>query len=139
MIFDILKLDTPSLNGRIYPHDAMVKAIEEYNEKLTKKALIEVRSGAPEDYDYKINLSDVAFMYDKLYIEDNIVKVNAIPMNTPKYEVLDRYCNARMSSIDIIVEVYPIMLGVVGNDKVVSDISFIGLYISSSQFEVAEK
>lgn len=87
----VLKCDTPTITGRVYPLDLIKKSLKNdkvLQEKLATKTFFG-ELGCPIDRT-EVNLSKVAFNVEKLYWYKNELKVVIAILDTPEGRTLNQ-------------------------------------------------
>ena len=79
----VLKCDTPTITGRVYPLDLIKKSLK--NDKVLQEKLVNhtFYGDMGNKYDPEVNLSKVAFNVEKLYWYKNELKAKIAILDTP--------------------------------------------------------
>lgn len=78
---NVLKLGTPSKTGRIYTKEVIEEAIQKFNENKTKFGVLG-QDGIGQAQPY-INLGEISHKVENLRIEEDYVKADIEPLDTP--------------------------------------------------------
>lgn len=75
----LMKVGTPSANGRVYSKEAMEEAIKNFNESQVKGGTL----GQVGDLSHPIDLKDLSHVFENVHIEDDKVLADMKILDTP--------------------------------------------------------
>lgn len=76
----LMKLDTPSINGRVYSKETMEEVVKNFNESQIKGGTL----GKVEEMTHPIDLKDLSHVFENVRIEDDKVMATMNILDTPK-------------------------------------------------------
>lgn len=106
MKVNLLELDKPNLNNRIYPREIMEKAIKKYEEKYIKNGKSFIFSNIPTEIDNN-DLKHVVGKVNSIRVEDNKIVAEVEKLNDADnfYPLIEQgKLNVRTSGIGTIIK-----------------------------------
>lgn len=76
----LMKVGTPSVNGRVYSKEAMEEAIKNFNESQIKGGTL----GQVGDLSHPVDLKDLSHVFENVHIEDDKVLADMKILDTPQ-------------------------------------------------------
>lgn len=76
----LMKLDTPSINGRVYSKETMEEVVKNFNESQIKGGTL----GQVGDLSHPTDLKDLSHVFENVRIEDDKVMANMKILDTPQ-------------------------------------------------------
>lgn len=76
----LMKVGTPSANGRVYSKEAMEEAIKNFNESSIKGGTL----GQVGDLSHPVNMKDLSHVFENVRIEDDKVLADMKILDTPQ-------------------------------------------------------
>lgn len=123
----LLEIGKPTPTGRIYSKEVIEPAIEKFND-LQLKAVVchpdDSAGGMP------VNMSHVSHNVDRVYIEDNIVKMDAHLLATPMGNIVKGLIDGGVH-----ITYYPCGVGRMEEDGNISEYELLKIAISTNTGE----
>lgn len=91
---ELLTVDVPTRNGRVYPRDVVEKMVEDFNTRNEKQTMLgEITQLYASCEPHVINLDRISHSVDELFVEDDKLKATITVMNTPMGNILKTLIN----------------------------------------------
>ena len=86
---ELLIVDVPNRNGRVYSRDVVEKMIEDFNKRNEKQTMLGEITQLYASYEpHTVNLDRISHSVDELFIEDGNLKATITVMDTPMGDIL---------------------------------------------------